>query len=267
MVRIERLRGSLMALLEVYGLIKHFGGLIVVSELDFVVEKRTILGIIGPNGAGKTTLYNLITGVFRPTGGKIIFNGEDIAGLSTHRIASKGLVRTFQTTNLFHEMTVLQNVLLAHHLFRKSGDIAQFFAMPGFQGEDRRVKKRAMEILDNLGLGAHKDELAKNLPHGNQKVLGMALAMAASPKLLLLDEPMTGMDETETTAMMNLIKRVRDEMGMTIVVVEHDMKVIMGLSEHIIVLNFGKKIAEGPPREVSRNRAVIEAYLGTEEGE
>ena len=256
-----------MALLEVYGLIKHFGGLIAVSELDFVVEKRTILGIIGPNGAGKTTLYNLITGVFRPTGGKLIFNGEDITGLSTHRIASKGLVRTFQTTNLFHEMTVLQNVLLAHHLFRKSGDIAQFFAMPGFQGEDRRVKKRAMEILDNLGLGAHKDELAKNLPHGNQKVLGMALAMAASPKLLLLDEPMTGMDETETTAMMNLIKRVRDEMGMTIVVVEHDMKVIMGLSEHIIVLNFGKKIAEGPPREVTRNRAVIEAYLGTEEGE
>ncbi|KKL82539.1 hypothetical protein LCGC14_1983750 [marine sediment metagenome] len=267
MVRIERLRGSLMALLEVYGLIKHFGGLIAVSELDFVVEKRTILGIIGPNGAGKTTLYNLITGVFRPTGGKVIFNGEDIAGLSTHRIASKGLVRTFQTTNLFHEMTVLQNVLLAHHLFRKSGDIAQFFATSGFQGEDRRVKKRAMEILDNLGLGAHKDELAKNLPHGNQKVLGMALAMAASPKLMLLDEPMTGMDETETTTMMNLIKRVRDEMGMTIVVVEHDMKVIMGLSEHIIVLNFGKKIAEGPPREVTRNRAVIEAYLGTEEGE
>jgi len=256
-----------MALLEVYGLIKHFGGLIAVSELDFVVEKRTILGIIGPNGAGKTTLYNLITGVFRPTGGKVIFNGEDIAGLSTHRIASKGLVRTFQTTNLFHEMTVLQNVLLAHHLFRKSGDIAQFFATSGFQGEDRRVKKRAMEILDNLGLGAHKDELAKNLPHGNQKVLGMALAMAASPKLMLLDEPMTGMDETETTTMMNLIKRVRDEMGMTIVVVEHDMKVIMGLSEHIIVLNFGKKIAEGPPREVTRNRAVIEAYLGTEEGE
>jgi len=256
-----------MALLEVYGLIKHFGGLIAVSDLDFVVEKRTILGIIGPNGAGKTTLYNLITGVYRPTGGKVIFNGEDITGLSTHRIASKGLVRTFQTTNLFHEMTTLQNVLLAHHLFRKSGDIAQFFATSGFQGEDRRVKKRAMEILDHLGLGAHKDELAKNLPHGNQKVLGMALAMAASPKLMLLDEPMTGMDETQTTAMMNLIKRVRDEMGMTIVVVEHDMKVIMGLSEHIIVLNFGKKIAEGPPREVTRNRAVIEAYLGTEEGE
>ena len=235
--------------------------------ISFEVNQGEIVGFLGPNGAGKTTLYNLITGVFRPTGGKVIFNGEDITGLSTHRIASKGLVRTFQTTNLFHEMTALQNVLLAHHLFRKSGDIAQFFATPGFQGEDRRVKKRAMEILDYLGLGAHKDELAKNLPHGNQKVLGMALAMAVSPKLMLLDEPMTGMDETETTAMMNLIKRVRDEMGMTIVVVEHDMKVIMGLSEHIIVLNFGKKIAEGPPREVTRNRAVIEAYLGTEEGE
>lgn len=256
-----------MALLEVKGLIKHFGGLIAISNLDLVVEEGTILGVIGPNGAGKTTLYNLITGVFKPTGGRIVFNGEDITGLGTHRVAAKGLVRTFQTTNLFHDMTALQNVLLAHHLFRESGDLAQFFATPGFQGDDRRVAKRAMEIIEYLGLGAHKDVLAKNLPHGNQKVLGIALAMAARPKLMLLDEPMTGMNETETTTVMNLIQRIRDEMGMTVVVVEHDMKVIMGLSEHIIVLNFGKKIAEGPPSEVSTNRDVIEAYLGTEEGE
>jgi len=256
-----------MALLEVKGLIKHFGGLIAISNLDLVVEEGTILGVIGPNGAGKTTLYNLITGVFKPTGGRIVFNGEDITGLGTHRVAAKGLVRTFQATNLFHDMTALQNVLLAHHLFRESGDLAQFFATPGFQGDDRRVAKRAMEIIEYLGLGAHKDVLAKNLPHGNQKVLGIALAMAARPKLMLLDEPMTGMNETETTTVMNLIQRIRDEMGMTLVVVEHDMKVIMGLSEHIIVLNFGKKIAEGPPSEVSTNRDVIEAYLGTEEGE
>jgi branched-chain amino acid transport system ATP-binding protein len=256
-----------MALLEVKGLTKHFGGLIAISDLDFVVEEGAILGIIGPNGAGKTTLYNLVTGVFKPTDGRIVFDGEDITGFSTHRIASRGLVRTFQTTSLFHDMTVFQNILLAHHLFCKAGDLAQFFATPGFQREDKGIEKRAMEIMEYLGLDVLKNEAAKDLPHGNQRVLGIALAMAASPKLMLLDEPVTGMNETETATVMELIRRIRDEMRMTIAVVEHDMKVIMGLSEHVIVLNFGKKIAEGAPIEVSTNRDVIEAYLGTEEGE
>ena len=254
-----------MALLEVCGLVKNFGGLTAISDLDFGVEKGAILGIIGPNGAGKTTLYNLITGVLRPTEGKIVFDGHAITGMSTHQIAARGLVRTFQATTLFHEMTVFENVLLAHHLFRRSGDLAQFFAMPGFQSEDRAVAQRAMEILNYLELAAYKGEVARNLPDGHQRTLGIALAMAASPKLLLLDEPMAGMNDAETETVMNLIRRIRDEMGVTILMVEHDMKVIMGLSEHIIVLNFGIKIAEGTPSEVSANSDVIDAYLGKEE--
>jgi branched-chain amino acid transport system ATP-binding protein len=256
-----------MALLDVRGLSKHFGGLLAINELDFGVEEGTILGVIGPNGAGKTTLYNLITGVFKPTKGRIIFRGEDITGLRTHRIASRGLVRTFQATTLFPEMTSLNNVLLAHHLSRRAGDLAQFTATPGFRKEDDRVRKRSIELLEYMGLGPVRDVLAKNLPHGHQRALGIVLAMAASPKLLLLDEPATGMDDTETEILMDQIRRIRDEMKITLLVVEHDMKVIMGLSERIVVLNFGRKIAEGPPGEVSKNSEVIEAYLGREEDE
>jgi branched-chain amino acid transport system ATP-binding protein len=254
-----------MALLEVEGLSKHFGGLLAISDLEFEVKEGMILGIIGPNGAGKTTLYNLITGVFRPSEGRIRFNGEDITHLGTHSIAEKGLVRTFQLTHLFHEMTCLQNVHVAHHLYRKTGDLAQFFGTPKFRSEERAIKERALDILHQLGLGPRKDVLAKNLPHGHQRALAIALAMASNPKLLLLDEPMTGMDETETAVMMELIRRIRDEMEVTLVVVEHDMKVIMGLSEHVMVLNFGRKIAEGTPSEVSNNTDVIEAYLGRED--
>lgn len=255
-----------MALLEVKDLTKRFGGLVAVDNVSFVMETRRILGIIGPNGAGKTTLYNLITGALRPTRGKVIFKGQDITHLSTHRRASKGLVRTFQTTSLFRNMTCLQNILVAHHLPRRSWDLAQFANTPGFVKEDKEVKKRAEEILDYFGLSELKHELAKNLPHGHQRALAIAMALAANPELLLLDEPVTGMNEAETTTMMNTIKGLRDNMGVSIVVVEHDMRAIMGLSEHIIALNFGKKIAAGVPAEVVRNKGVIEAYLGTEEG-
>lgn len=256
-----------MALLEVKDLTKRFGGLVAVDNVNFAMERGRILGIIGPNGAGKTTLYNLITGVLRPTRGKIIFKGQDVNHFSTHRRASKGLVRTFQTTSLFYEMTCLQNVLVAHHLFRRSGDLAQFAKTPGFRKEDKEVKKRAEEILGYLGLSELKDELAKNLPHGYQRALGIALSLAADPELLLLDEPVTGMNEAETTTMINMIKGIQDNMGVSIVVVEHDMRAVMGLSEYVIVLNFGKKIAEGTPAEVVKNEDVIEAYLGTEEVE
>jgi branched-chain amino acid transport system ATP-binding protein len=255
-----------MALLEVKGLTKHFGGLIAVNNVDIVVEKGMILGIIGPNGAGKTTLYNLITGVFPLTSGKVIFKGEDVTHLSTNRRAGKGLVRTFQTTSLFHDMTAFQNIQVAHHLFRKSGQFAQFITVPGSRREEKRVRERSLEILEFLGLGEVKDELARNLPHGHQRALGIAIAMAADPELLLLDEPVTGMNEVETTTMMGMIRGIRDKQGVTIVLVEHDMRAMMGLSEHIIALNFGKKIAEGTPHEVVNNRDVIEAYLGLEEG-
>jgi len=255
-----------LTILEVKDLTKRFGGLVAVNEVDFVVEKGMILGIIGPNGAGKTTLYNLVTGVFRPTKGKVIFKGENVTHLSTHRRAAKGLVRTFQTTSLFHEMTVLQNVLVAHYLFRNSKGLGQLIATPSFHKEDAKVKKRAVEILDYLGLSAVKNELAKSLPHGHQRALGIALALATEPTLLLLDEPVTGMNEVETATMMSLIKRLRDDMGITIVVVEHNMRAVMGLSEYIIALNFGTKIAEGAPDTVVKNRDVIEAYLGVEQG-
>ena len=236
-----------MALLEVRDLTKHFGGLVAVHEVDFAVEKGMIFGIIGPNGAGKTTLYNLITGVFPPTTGKVIFKGEDITHLSTHRRAAKGLVRTFQTTSLFHEMTTLENILAAHHLYRRSGKWAQFLATPGFHKEDKKIWDRAAEIIDYLGLGQVKDELAKNLPHGHQRALGIAIAMAADPELLLLDEPVTGMNEIETTTMMGILRGIREQKGVTLVLVEHDMRAMMGLSEHILALNFGEKIAEGTP--------------------
>jgi len=255
-----------MALLEVKDLTKRFGGLVAVNEVNFEVEKGIILGVIGPNGAGKTTLYSLITGVYRPTSGKVIFKGKDVTHLSTHGRASRGLVRTFQTTSLYHEMTVFQNVEVAHHLFRKSREPEQFITTPGFRKEDGRVKERVAEMLDCFGLNVVKDELAKNLPHGHQRTLGVAIALAADPELLLLDEPVTGMNETETATMASLIKGLRDDNGITIVLVEHDMRAVMSLSEYIIVLDFGKKIAEGVPSEVVNNKAVIEAYLGTEEG-
>lgn len=254
-----------MALLEIEGLTKYFGGLIAVNKVDFAVEKGMIFGIIGPNGAGKTTLYNLITGVFPPTKGKVIFKGEDVTHLRTHRRAAKGLVRTFQTTSLFHEMTTFENVLVAHHLYRKSGQWEQFLATPGFRREDKKIWDRTTEIIDYLGLGEVRNERAKNLPHGHQRSLGIAVAMAADPELLLLDEPVTGMNEMETTTMMGMLRGIRDQKGVTIVLVEHDMRAMMGLSEHILALNFGQKIAEGAPNEVVNNKEVIEAYLGLEE--
>jgi len=256
-----------MALLEIRDLTRHFGGLVAVNKVSFQVSEGVIFGVIGPNGAGKTTLYNLITGVLKPTSGGVLFQGKEITHMTTYRRASKGVVRTFQTTSLFHQMTALENMEVAHHLSRKSRGVAQFFATPGFRKENRRLKERAAEILDYLGLSDVQDVLAENLPHGHQRALGIAIALAAGPKILLLDEPVTGMNETETATMTNIIRGLRDDMGITIILVEHDMKAVTGLSDNIIVLNFGKKIAEGRPAEIVANKEVIEAYLGAEEGD
>lgn len=250
-----------MTVLEIRGLAKNFGGLAAVNDLDLDVQSGEMLGLIGPNGAGKTTVFNLITGFFPPSRGRITFKGEDITGYKPHLIAQKGIVRTFQLTTLFETRTVLENMLIAFHLESRFGFWTAIFNSSATREREEEILGKAMEILDFMRLSHLKDEVASNLPHGHQRSLGIALAMAVSPELMLLDEPVTGMNPDETIAMMDLISKIR-ERGVTILLVEHDMRAVMGLCERITVLNFGKKIAEGTPDEIRENRDVIEAYLG-----
>ncbi len=252
-----------MALLEIRGLTKIFGGLTAVNELDFDVSQGELLGLIGPNGAGKTTLFNLISGVLKPTRGKVLYKGKDITGLKTNKIASLGVVRTFQATSIFPEMTVFDNVVVAHHLQAKAGLMGAIFDSPAARKDNRDIEQKTMSILDYMGLSPFKDELAKNLPHGHLRLLGIALALATNPELLLLDEPITGMNPEEVTAVMGRIESLWEK-GITMVIVEHNMKALMKLSRRIVVMNFGRKIAEGTPEEIQHNKEVIEAYLGTE---
>jgi len=252
-----------MALLELKGVTKYFGGLAAVSGFDMNVEEGEIRGLIGPNGAGKTTMYNIITGFFPITSGTIIYNGEKITGLTPHQIASKGLVRTFQAANiLFADHTVLAGMMVARHLHAGMSFARRFFGSAG--SIEERNRKKCLAVIDLFGLTKFKDELASSLPHGHQRALGVAMAAVTEPKLLMLDEPVTGMNPTETAQMMELIKKVRDE-GITVLLVEHDMRAVMGLCDQISVLSFGKKIAEGIPQEIANNQDVIEAYLGSGE--
>ena len=248
-----------MPLLETRDLTRHFGGLAAVNHVDLTVEKGEIVGLIGPNGAGKTTCFNLLSGFLRPTAGSIVFDGENITGLRPHQIAARGLVRTFQLTTLFQEMTALQNVLLGLHLHSGTGLRQLLFSRRDFPPDEIA---RGREALERTGLAAHADQLTKNLPHGHQRVLGIAMALAARPRLLLLDEPVTGMNLDESGRVMDLVKTIRGH-GTTILLVEHNMKAVMGTCERIVVLNFGQKLAEGTPDEVSTSRDVIQAYLGT----
>ncbi len=247
-----------MPLLETRSLTKHFGGLAALSQVDLAVEEGEIVGLIGPNGAGKTTCFNLLSGFMRPTRGTIIFAGEDIAGLRPDQVARRGLVRTFQITTLFQNMTALENVLLGMHLHSGLG-LRQVLLSRRVVPPDEVTRGR--DILTFTGLAPHADHLARNLPHGHQRVLGIAMALAARPRLLLLDEPVTGMNLEESGRVMALIKMIRDR-GTTILLVEHNMKAVMGICERILVLNFGQKLAEGTPAEVSTSSAVIAAYLG-----
>ena len=254
-----------MALLELKGLTKYFGGLAAVSELDFSVEAGEIVGLIGPNGAGKTTVFNLISGVFAPTDGEIHFRGEEITGLRPDQVTKKGLARTFQSTILFELFPSVMNVVVGAHLHAGMNFFGTLFNTRGTRHKEQETLARVMDIINFLELGDWAMVPAQDLPHGHQRALGVAIALATEPKLLLLDEPVTGMNPEETAHMMDLIKKIRDERDLTIVLVEHDMKAVMGLCDRLSVLSFGKKLAEGTPEEIQNNKAVIEAYLGVDE--
>jgi len=253
-------------ILEVRNLSKYFGGLAAISDLDIDIFDAEILGVIGPNGAGKTTLFNVISGFHLPSRGKVIFNGQDITGLKAHQVAHVGISRTFQASNLFMSLSVLDNVFTCHHLSYRTSLWKRFLHTPSAIGEEKRLRRGALEILEFMGLDPLKNEVAAKLTHGQQKALGLCMALATHPKLLLLDEPVTGMNPVEIQTMLNLISRIRSR-GMTIAIVEHNMRAVMNLCERIIVLNHGKKIAEGLHKEISANKEVIEAYLGEEEEE
>jgi branched-chain amino acid transport system ATP-binding protein len=250
-----------MAILDVQELTKRFGGLTAVNNVSFSAEEGAILSVIGPNGAGKSTLFKLICSFVTPTSGRVKFNGQTITGRPPHEVARLGVVRTFQETTIFKEMTALQNVIVAHQLRSRATSLGIYFSSVAARADELRFRLSASEILDYLGLGAVKQMVARNLPHGHLRALGIAVAMAAEPKVLLLDEPFAGMNVEETEAAVRLVRGIR-ERGVTVVLVEHDMSAVMRISDKIVVLNFGTKIAEGTPSEIQQNDAVIGAYLG-----
>ncbi len=251
------------ALLEVRRLNKYFGGVAAIDNLDMDVQQGEIVGLIGPNGAGKTTLFNTISGFFPATSGKVTFEGREITGYKADRISKFGLTRTFQATTLFMGISVLENMFTGYHLSYRTGLWQRWFRTRAALEEEEFLRQKAKETLHFMGLAAFSDELAANLPHGHQRVLGVCLALATHPKMLLLDEPMTGMNAVETENMTALVRKIRDR-GTTIVLVEHDMKAVMNLCDRIVVLNYGQKIAEGLPAEIRENKQVVEAYLGRE---
>jgi branched-chain amino acid transport system ATP-binding protein len=251
-----------MALLGVEDLSIAFGGLAALSGVSFEAAEGEILALIGPNGAGKSTVFNVLTGLYRPSAGRATFDGVDLLRLPPHEIARRGVARTFQNTEVFRPLTALDNVLVGEHRHLRAGPLAALAWLPRVAREERAARARAHALLERLGLGDVAGVEAGSLPLGRQKRLEMARALATGPRCLLLDEPAGGLNPTETRALMDLIVRLREELRLTIVVVEHDMDLVMSISDRVVVLHYGRKIAEGKPREIAADAAVVAAYLG-----
>jgi len=250
------------ALLTIQGMTHYFGGLRAVSDFSYEVPKGSIYGLIGPNGSGKTTTFNLITGIYTPTQGKILFEGKDITGQKPYKIVRGGIARTFQNLRIFSSLTALDNIRIARHYSMKSSVASAVLRLPSFLKQEKKVRQESEALLDLMHLSHRSKELAKNLPYGELRRLEIARALATDPKLILLDEPAAGMNPKEVEELMNLILRIRQEFNVTVFLIEHHMKVVMGICERIKVIDFGETIAEGQPETVAKDQKVLEAYLG-----